>query len=72
MKREDAAETSSYAGLPKMMTMREVSAYLHVHPNTIYRLVRRHQIPGFRIGYDWRFDIETIDTWRLRRGKLGG
>jgi excisionase family DNA binding protein len=52
-----------------MMTVREVSAYLRVHPHTIYRLVRRHQIPGFRIGGDWRFDIETIDTWRLAQEK---
>jgi excisionase family DNA binding protein len=72
MKSDDAAETSPYAGLPKMMTVREVSAYLHVHPHTIYRLVRRHQIPGFRIGGDWRFDIETIDTWRLAQEKNGG
>jgi excisionase family DNA binding protein len=54
------------------MTVREVSAYLRVHPSTIYRLLSRHQIPAFHVGSDWRFNIEAIDSWRLAQGKLGG
>ena len=46
------------------MNVREVSAYLHVHPGTIYKLLKRHQIPAFHVGSDWRFNIETIDKWR--------
>jgi excisionase family DNA binding protein len=53
------------------MTVREVSAYLQVHPSTIYRLLARHQIPAFRIGSDWRFNIEAIDRWRLGKPTLG-
>jgi excisionase family DNA binding protein len=48
----------------KVMTVEEVSEYLHVHPSTIYRLIKRNKIPAFRIGSDWRFNIETIDKWR--------
>ena len=55
----------------KVMTVEEVSEYLHVHPSTIYRLIKRRKIPAFRIGSDWRFNIETIDSWRLEQ-KLGG
>ena len=46
------------------MTVEEVSEYLHVHPSTIYRLIKRRKIPAFRVGSDWRFNIETIDKWR--------
>jgi excisionase family DNA binding protein len=46
------------------MTVEEVSQYLHIHPSTVYRLLKRGEIPAFRIGGDWRFDIETIDVWR--------
>jgi excisionase family DNA binding protein len=46
------------------MTLEEVSRYLHVHPSTVYRLLKRREIPAFRIGSDWRFNIETIDIWR--------
>jgi excisionase family DNA binding protein len=53
------------------MTVREVSAYLKVHPTTVYRLLKHNQIPAFYVGSDWRFNIESIDRWRLRREKLG-
>jgi excisionase family DNA binding protein len=49
--------------LPTILTVRELSEYLRVHPTTIYRLLRTKQIPGFRVGSDWRFDTEIIDRW---------
>ena len=33
MKSEDAAKTSHYTGPINVMTLREVSTYLHVHPS---------------------------------------
>jgi len=53
------------------MTLREVSAYLHVHPATIYRLLKKGKIPAFHMGSDWRFNIEDIDRWRLQQKKPG-
>jgi excisionase family DNA binding protein len=47
-----------------VMTVREVSSYLRVHPSTLYRLLKRHQVPAFRVGSDWRFNIEAIERWR--------
>ena len=54
-------------GQSKVMTVREVSAYLRVHPSTVYRLLEVviRKIPAFHIGSDWRFNIEEIDRWRL-------
>jgi excisionase family DNA binding protein len=46
--------------LSRILTVREVSEYLRVHPTTIYRLLRLKQIPGFLVGSDWRFDIYAI------------
>lgn len=71
MKREDAAKTSHDTWPNKVMTVREVSAYLHVHPSTIYKLLKQHQIPAFHMGSDWRFNIEAIDHWRLEQRKPG-
>jgi len=62
----------SYAGPVRVMTVRDVSAYLKVHPSTVYRLLKQHQIPAFHVGSDWRFNVETIDTWRAEQEKLGG
>jgi len=48
----------------KVLTVREVSDYLRVHPSTVYRLLRQRQLPAFRVGSDWRFNVEAIDRWR--------
>lgn len=54
----------------KVMTVHEVSNYLQIHPSTLYRMIRRSQIPAFRIGSDWRFNVEAIDTWRRQMETL--
>ncbi len=52
----------------KVLTVKELSNYLRVHPSTIYRLLKKGQLPGFKVGSDWRFNIEAIDRWRLGQG----
>jgi excisionase family DNA binding protein len=52
----------------KVLTVDELSAYLRVHRSTIYRLLKKGQLPGFKIGSDWRFNVEAIDEWRLQQG----
>jgi excisionase family DNA binding protein len=52
----------------KVITIGELSEYLRVHRSTIYRLLKNGQLPGFKIGSDWRFNVETIDQWRMRKG----
>ena len=47
----------------KVLTIPEVSAYLRVSRQTIYRMLRRGDIPAFRIGGDWRFNIEDLGQW---------
>jgi excisionase family DNA binding protein len=52
----------------KVMTVNELSEYLRVHRSTIYRLLKKGQLPGFKIGSDWRFNVEAIDEWRMQQG----
>jgi excisionase family DNA binding protein len=52
----------------KVLTVNELSEYLRVHRSTIYRLLKKGQLPGFKIGSDWRFNVEAIDEWRLQQG----
>ena len=58
-------------GQPKIMTVKELSDYLRVHPATIYRLLKERKIPAFHVGSDWRFNAETIDRWVLQQQKAG-
>jgi excisionase family DNA binding protein len=48
----------------RVLTVQEVSSYLRVHPSTIYRMLKKNQLPAFRVGSDWRFTVEAIDNWR--------
>ena len=48
----------------RVLTVQEVSSYLRVHPSTIYRMLKKNQLPAFRVGSDWRFTVEAIDQWR--------
>ena len=47
----------------EVLTVREVSQMLQVHPSTIYKLTKTGKIPGFRIGTDWRFPRDEIERW---------
>jgi excisionase family DNA binding protein len=48
----------------KVITVRELSNYLRVHPTTVYRLLKNGKLPAFKVGSDWRFNVEAIDLWR--------
>jgi excisionase family DNA binding protein len=50
--------------MARVMTLDEVASYLRVHPSTIYRLLKKRQLPAFKVGSDWRFNLESIDRWR--------
>ena len=50
-------------GEPRVLTVGEVAKYLRVHQTTIYRLLKTQKLPAFRVGSDWRFNLETIEEW---------
>ena len=51
----------------EILTVKELSALLRAHPSTIYKLSRRGQIPGFRVGGDWRFRKDDIVRWMTEK-----
>jgi len=50
--------------MTEVLRLTEVADYLRVHPSTIYRLLRRKELPAFKVGSDWRFNRAAIDQWR--------
>jgi len=45
------------------MTIKQVAAWLQVSPMTVFRLVKRGEIPAFKIGRGWRFSLEELNKW---------
>ena len=41
----------------------EVAKYLDLTVSTVYRLVKRGAIPGFKVGGQWRFSRENLEAW---------
>jgi excisionase family DNA binding protein len=62
----------SLSEISPVLTVRDLGAYLRVHPSTIYRLLKTGQLPAFKVGSDWRFNVEEIDRWRVEREKNPG
>ena len=61
---------NSMAQAVKVLTVNELAEYLRVHRSTIYRLLKKGLLPGFKIGSDWRFNVEVIDQWRMNKGAI--
>jgi excisionase family DNA binding protein len=47
-----------------ILTVSEVAAYLRVHQATIYKMLSEGKLPGFRVGGDWRFNLDAIEQWQ--------
>jgi excisionase family DNA binding protein len=45
------------------MTVRDVATMLNVDEKTIYRLVQKGTLPGFKVAGAWRFQWSDIQTW---------
>jgi excisionase family DNA binding protein len=49
--------------LEMVLTINEVAAILRLHSTTVYRLVRRGEIPGIKIGGHWRVNRASLDSF---------
>lgn len=45
------------------MTVRNVAAFLNVDEKTIYRLVQKGDLPGFKVSGSWRFQRDDVTQW---------
>jgi excisionase family DNA binding protein len=53
--------------MTQVMKLSELAEYLRVHPTTIYRLIKRDELPAFKMGSDWRFNLEDINQWLAQK-----
>ena len=51
----------------EVMTVKDLSEYLHCNQSTIYRLLKRGELPAFKVGSDWRFMTAEIRNWCKKR-----
>jgi excisionase family DNA binding protein len=56
-KKRPPAEDSAVV---QIVTAKELSQYLKLSESTIYKLAANGEIPGFKIGDSWRFDLDEV------------
>lgn len=47
----------------EIMTLEEVAKYLKLKPQTVYKWAQEEQIPGAKLGKEWRFRKSILDEW---------
>lgn len=47
----------------EIMTLEEVARYLKLKPQTVYKWAQEEQIPGTKLGKEWRFRKSILDEW---------
>ncbi len=47
----------------RLMTIKQLAAYLSVNERTVLKLVQDGALPGVKVGNQWRFRKAMIDTW---------
>lgn len=50
-------------GNAEVLTIRDVAAYLKLPVSTVYRLAERRELPGHKVGRQWRFHKSILDEW---------
>jgi len=46
-----------------ILTISDVASLLKVAEKTVYGLAKKSDLPGFKVGGQWRFSRSAIDSW---------
>jgi PTS system nitrogen regulatory IIA component len=59
------------AALTEFLSVKQLAEHLQVSEKTIYRMLWRGDLPGHRVGSQWRFSRSEVDYWLdLRLARL--
>jgi excisionase family DNA binding protein len=58
--------------VPDLLTTKQLQDLLQVDRTTIYRMLNEGRIPGFKVGGQWRFSADAIETWLQERERSLG
>jgi len=47
--------------MKEILDLKEVAEYLRLNKRTVYNLVRKGEIPGTKIGRQWRVKKDSLD-----------
>ena len=57
---------------PELLTAEEVAAFLRLHPDRVYRLIREHRLPAVHLGRTVRVSKHVLMEWLEAGGTVTG
>jgi excisionase family DNA binding protein len=57
------AESAKYSRPNAVLSMKQLTRLLHIHKQTIYRVIEAGEIPAFGMGGQCRFLRSSIEKW---------
>ena len=54
--------------MQNLLTIEEVADFLRLSKDTVYRMVQSGKIPASKVGTQWRFRRDEVESW-LERNK---
>ncbi len=49
------------------LTVEEVATELRYSIETVKRMLRKNELPGYKLGNEWRIDKDEYDEWKKQR-----
>lgn len=49
--------------MDKWLTLEQIAEYLQMSTSSIYKMAQTGKIPSYKVGRQWRFKKEEIDSW---------
>ena len=53
----------SPAAIEALLTSKEASQILKIHPKVLERMAKRGEVPALKVGKFWRYRATTLDAW---------
>jgi excisionase family DNA binding protein len=50
-------------GIEVLLTTKEASQILKIHPKVLERMAKRGEVPALKVGKLWRYRATTLDAW---------
>jgi excisionase family DNA binding protein len=53
--------------MPELLTAKEIQTLLQVDRSTIYRMAETGRLPAIKVGKQWRFRADQVESWLKRQ-----
>ena len=61
--REEGHSNGESHAIEVLLTSKEASQVLKIHPKVLERMAKRGEVPALKVGKFWRYRATTLDAW---------